>query len=874
MRRRDFISETGRLATFAAAASFAPAKQQQALIVADPRGRIENAKPARWAVQNLERTLQGAGWSVARADKPQQGSLNLVVAGPDSRFASRGMSLAPESHALLEADVNGVRCLVASGADSRGCVYAICEIADRVRHGIPLRVREPILESPANRVRSVMRQFTSELLDKPWFYDRESWTEYLDLLASQRWNRVDLAFGLGYDNLNRVDDSYFLFFYPFVVAVPGYDVRVTMLPDAERQRNLEMLQFISEQTVDRGMDFQLGIWMHGYHWPKGTARYITEGLTPETHAPYCRDALTTVLQKCPAISSVGLRIHGESGIAEGSYDFWATIFDGVRRCGRTVEIDLHAKGIDNKMIDNALATGMPVNVSPKFSAEHFGMPYHQAAIREMEMPVAGHIGRGLMTLSEGARVFTRYGYADLMREDRRYTIRHRVFSGTQRLLLWDDPVSTAAYGRAFQFCGSKGADLMEPLTCRGRRGSAKPGTRTGYADVHMEPACDWQKYREWYRVWGRLLYNPATSADVVRRPANAHLDSALSNASRILPIVTMAYMPSAACDAYWPEIYWNQPIVSEARNNPYGDTLAPKVFQNASPLDPELFSGMNECANELLSGQRSGKYTPLEVAQWLEHFAAEAENGLKAVTDSQPPEIERALIDTRIQAGIGRFFAQKFRAGVLYAIYEQTSDQRALAEALRCYRASRNSWAGVAALSSKTYTADLSVSDRFDERGQWADRLAMIDEDIAALQAKNTVTTAQTGNAEHAIQEVLHPTPRMRWECRHVNPSRFRRGSALSMELKVLGTHTPNLVMLRYRHVDQSQRYQAIAMQAAENGFRTEIPAAYTDSPYPLQYYFELRQSSTRVSLYPGFGDDPVNQPYFVVRQSASLADI
>jgi hypothetical protein len=46
--------------------------------------------------------------------------------------------------------------------------------------------------------------------------------------------------------------------------VPGYDVRATNLPDAERDRNFETLRFIAEQTVARGLDFQLGIWMHGY----------------------------------------------------------------------------------------------------------------------------------------------------------------------------------------------------------------------------------------------------------------------------------------------------------------------------------------------------------------------------------------------------------------------------------------------------------------------------------------------------------------------------------------------------------------------------------------------------------------------------------
>src|SRR6202022_1814891 len=96
-------------------------------------------------------------------------------------------------------------------------------------------------------------------------------------------------------------------------------------------------------------------------------RSSIEGLTAVNHASYCRDALTALLKACPAISSVALRIHGESGIPEGSYDFWNTIFDGVKRCGRKVEIDLHAKGTDPMMIEGAIPTGMPVSLPPKYS---------------------------------------------------------------------------------------------------------------------------------------------------------------------------------------------------------------------------------------------------------------------------------------------------------------------------------------------------------------------------------------------------------------------------------------------------------------------------------------------------------------------------
>jgi hypothetical protein len=138
-------------------------------------------------------------------------------------------------------------------------------------------------ETPANAVRSVQRLFTSEVEDKPWFYDREMWPRYLAMLAEHRFNRFNLSFGIGYDFLRAVTDAYFLFAYPFLLSVPGYSVRATNLPDAERDRNLETLHFISDQTVKAGLQFQLGLWMHGYVWENSPhPNYLIDGLNAIT----------------------------------------------------------------------------------------------------------------------------------------------------------------------------------------------------------------------------------------------------------------------------------------------------------------------------------------------------------------------------------------------------------------------------------------------------------------------------------------------------------------------------------------------------------------------------------------------------------------
>ena len=704
-------------------------------------------------------------------------------------------------------------------------------------------------ERPANALRSVQRLFTSEVEDKPWFYDREMWPHYLAMLAENRFNRFHLSFGLGYDFLRAVTDAYFLFPYPFFLSVHGYNVRAANLPDAERDRNLETLRFISERTAAHGLQFQLGLWMHGYQWENSPdANYTIEGLNAENHGPYCRDALAALLRACPAITGVTLRIHGESGVAEGSYSFWSTVFDGVKRSGRIVEIDLHAKGIDQGMIDRAVATGMPVKVSPKFSAEHLGMPYHQADIREQEVPKADHRDSGLMALSTGSRSFTRYGYADLMRADRHYDILWRIWPGTQRLLLWADPVFTASYARAVQFCGSSGAEIMEPLSFKGRRGSGAASAgrsgRCAYADASLLPRWDWEKYLDTYRVWGRKLYDP---------DAKVEIDPALAAASRILPIITTAHLPSAANNNYWPEIYTNQSLV-EPSTIEYTDTPSPKTFGSTSPLDPQLFSRINDFADELLKGERSGKYSPIEVAQWLEDLAG-ATRGANA---------RRVEIDVAIQAGLGKFFAAKFRAGVLYSIHERTGDRAALQEALKCYRAARAAWAALAETAKGVYVADITVGELPWLRGHWHERLPAIDADIALLEKRlPSAKPSDDPKVRAAVAEATGHPQRPSPVMRHRVSDRFQRKQPLALEITCAA---PASARLYYRHVNQAERWQSAVMDRTGPAHVGAIPGTYTDSPYPLQYYFELKSAPDRAWLYPGFPPDLAGPPYYIIR--------
>jgi hypothetical protein len=807
MDRREFLRNTGLAAL---SATGAPAALQNISLTID-RSPLTSSPPVEWALSQLR----------SRVTVSDRAPFRIAVApggpSPDESFA-------------LTPSANGIDVTARS---PRGLVYALLELAQRAdqdRFGFTA----PMVESPANQVRSVARFFVSDVEDKSWYNDRDFWRDYLTMLVSHRFNRFNLTLGIGYDFARQIRDCYFHFPYPFLMDVKGYHVRAKGLADEERDRNFEMLKFIAKETVARGLQLHLALWTHAYQWEDSPhANYIIEGLSPENHAAYCRDALARILAEVPEISGLTFRVHGESGVAEGSYDFWGTLWKAAKDSGRAISLDLHAKGIDRKMIDTALATGLPVSVSPKFMAEHMGLPYQQAGIRELEMPPKEE-RQGFFALSDGERKFMRYSYGDLFDEKRKYSVMFRIWPGTQRLLLWGDPEFAAAYSKAFQFCGATGVEWCEPLSFKGRKGGGLPGGRTGYADASLAPKYDFQKYDYTYKLWGRALYNPATVPQ-----AATSAEKALASASRILPLITSAHGPSAANNNYWPEMYYNMSIVDPKAKHPYSDSPQPRVFGNVSPFDPEIFASVGE----YVEGRSGPKYTPLEVAAWLDRLADAAMQG-------DAPR--QWAVDIRIQAGLGRFFAAKFRAAAAW--HRQDS-----ATAIREYKSAREAWAKLADAAKGVYRPDVSFGYDYQLRGHWLDRLTAIDEDIARIEK------LVSGQAASPALKSEMPV-RVRCDCQHTPPARFRPGAAI--EIGFVAEPRPAAAILYYRRVNQVERFVTAAMTFRGGGFRGSIPAEYTMSPFPVQYYFELRVAEGQFARYPDLGPTLTEQPYFVVRQA------
>ncbi len=880
INRRTFLRSAGQTAALASVAQVSAAASGRVAILSDPADPLLAAPAVRWAASELKTSIENKGTGCAVVHSiGDAGDFQFAI-----RLGGERSALAAEAFRLAPAATAGKPGIQVSASDVRGYVYAITEMADRVRYGgdpVPaLTLRNAIDEKPANPVRSIARAFVDDVEDKPWFYDRAFWRDYLTALATQRFNRFSLTLGLGYDFPREVVGDYLHFPYPYLLEVPGYDVHAVPLDDAERDRNMETLKFIVEETSLRGLDFQLGIWTHAYQWTDSPhSQHHIVGLTPETHAAYCRDALALLLKTCPSIRGLTLRVHGESGIPEGSYDFWQTVFDGIVHAGRPIEIDMHAKGIDSRMIGIGLRTGMPIKISPKYWAEHMGLGYHQAAIRELEMPRADDPNDKLFKLSNGSRRFLRYGYGDLFQEDRKYGVLFRMWPGTQRMLLWGDPAAAAAFGHASHFCGASGVELCEPLFFKGREGTGLPGGRCGYLDASLKPKFDWEKYAYTYRIWGQHLYNPQADPAQWRRylhgtfaGAGPAVEASLAHASRVLPMLTTAHQPSASNRGYWVELPVNMPMVEGGAPVPYSDTPTPKRFGTVSALDPQMFASIEEYTADILAGRRSGKYSPVEVAQFFEDSAAAAEasleNAAAAAPSKRDPEFRRVQEDVLIQIGLARFYAAKLRAGMLFDLSRRTGNSEAHTKAVDYYRKARDTWASMAERARGVYVPDLTYGQTHVRRGHWTDRLPAIEQDLAAVEAARFDT--DSGSAERlsaAMTDVTGRPVRPAFECAH-NPQRsFEAGKAVPLQIS-FNSGAPASVRLWYRQVNQAERWKSVEMDRNGAAFVAGIPADYTSSPFHIEYFFELRKSDLDVTMYPGFNAAFANQPYFVLLRS------
>ncbi len=140
---------------------------------------------------------------------------------------------------------------VISGNDAAGCIYGANRLKEYLRLNGNKALKQPITEVPQMKLRGTclgmqktkylpghkVYEYPYTPENFPWFYDKQMWVKYLDMLATNNYNAVYLWNGHPFASLVKLKD------YPFAPEVD----------DATMQKNQEMFSFITNEASRRGI---------------------------------------------------------------------------------------------------------------------------------------------------------------------------------------------------------------------------------------------------------------------------------------------------------------------------------------------------------------------------------------------------------------------------------------------------------------------------------------------------------------------------------------------------------------------------------------------------------------------------------------------
>lgn len=421
-----------------------------------------------YGLEQLTAAWTAAGYRVVTSETP--GETNVVhvrlcrsetVPGGSEAFAVR---VQPDGWRI-------------EAGDDTGLMYGCLALSEEVRRTGTGPARD-LEEKPALRLRGVCvglqkptilpgRQvyeypWTPELF--PWFYDRDLWREYLDVLARCRYNTLYLWNG-----------------HPFgsVVRVPGYPEGVEV-PEAVLERNIEMMHWLARECDRRGI--WLVVMFYNILLPQPFAE--KHGLPTQLSRPhpvaadYTRRAIATFIREYP---HVGLLVCLGEALQGAEHQLeWATnvilpgVMEGARAAGLKelppLIIRTHATDAE-RVLPPCFAIYTNLYTMTKFNGESLTTDGVRGRLRELHRRMAAmgphvvnvHILANLEPFRYFAPEFIQRCVLG-MREDLQASGLHLY-----PLVYWNWPDAP---------------DACEP------------------------PLRQWDRDRGWFEAWGRYAWNP------------------------------------------------------------------------------------------------------------------------------------------------------------------------------------------------------------------------------------------------------------------------------------------------------------------------------------------------------------------------------
>ncbi len=559
---------------------------------------------------------------------------------------------------------NDGRTIKVSGGDGRGLIYAALYVIEEVKNGVALSKIASIKEKPHVPFRGIKydlpwdtyRRSTALDLHKETCRDLKYWEAFLDMMVANRLNALTLW------NLHP---------YSFMIRPKNFP-EACPFDDKELKEWQQLFHGLFKMAKERGIDtyiFPFNIFVSpSFAKAHNVALenlehdfYSGKGDTSELVRRYTRESVAQMLQEYPDITGMGLT-HGEYmvGMTQPERDRWMneTIIEGMRLSGRKLKL-IHRTPLSSGKAHGGSTSLETELETRKLLEKEAGYDFLEAPIwSEMKFNWShAHSSPKLVKVHGGKAHGALFDpVTDKFKVI--WTARNEDFF----CLRWGVPdfvrehvkTNTAPYVGGYLV----GSETYIP---------AKDYFTNPAISVNWKYAFE----RQWlfYKLWGRLLYNPATPDKVfqdefVRRYGKQGVNLLTASA---LAGKTPLRLASAFDFSYDLSLYSEGFMALSGKGVAY-ISIDQLIMQNtADPSYMPVYKFVKATIDgESISG---GKITPLMSATMLEQDCKEALSLVKNINTSNHTALMYEVSDIEAWANIGLHYAEKLRAAVALQTY-------------------------------------------------------------------------------------------------------------------------------------------------------------------------------------------------------------
>ncbi len=615
----------------------------------------ESTPQAAYAARKLTSALQEVGHEVTAKRAGYDHLISLAV--HRERLAAEAFAIIPED-----------KVVTIYGGDDRGMIYGALTLAEMLRNGTPLAKVEALQERPQLEFRGIKYNLPwetyrpSSALDQHYdtARDLKYWEAFLDMMVENRFNVISLW------NLHP---------YTFMLRPKNFP-EASPWSDKEQAEWQRLYREIFRMAKERALDTYIVHWSifvsrefaqaHGVAKENFYPHYYVPGDTSEIVRRYLRESVKQLLEEYPDLDGIGVS-HGE-GMAEMTpieRQQWIddVLIAGMLDANRPVKL-IHrvpfSSGTSSepgvsKSVEEVTRAAMekledrfegPIWVEMKFNWSHAHstpklVKVHGGKLGDTYFsPTPKNYKITWMARNEDFFAL-RWGVPHFIRD-------HIALNGSQDYV--------GGY-----FIGSE--TYIPALDY--------------FTAIKAPVAWHWAFERQWlfYKLWGRLLYNPATPDAVFEAEFARRYGEKARNLLQAYSLASSTQLRLASLyDSRWDFTLYGEGFL--ALQDELTKYISVDRLIEQPTMDPDYVS-VRDYVDTLARGGSfaAGRMTPIKLIEMLERDNQEALRIVKDIDTSKNASLMYEVADVKAWAELGLHLADKLRGAIALATYRAAGDE-------------------------------------------------------------------------------------------------------------------------------------------------------------------------------------------------------